>query len=266
MIQTCPIAPSAASPRPAARLTAWGLKAPQPPLADQPCGVHHTAPYTQGVVDAPIQPPPAWQAAQFRLTVFLARAAAAQENLWERLTGIKPTAISQQPVTRTVREEGPFASSFLVVVQSHRRCDLVLGPQPDPTAGLPVVPFVEDTEAAAKDFAGLAKKLLEHCQGLRPTRLAYGAVMMEPVDTRADGYARLQKFLPDYQFREGVTDFQLQLNRRRESTSCSGVQINRLSKWSVVIHQTALVNFGHPGAPLQAVEVQQEDEIHACRC
>jgi len=57
---------------------------------------------------------------------------------------------------------------------------------------------------------------------------------MEPVENRAAGYRNLSRYLPAVRLDpEGSQDFYYQINRPRRSTVVDGLQINRLSKWSV---------------------------------
>jgi hypothetical protein len=79
---------------------------------------------------------------------------------------------------------------------------------------------------------------LETCPSL--VRLAFGAVLFQPVDDRPTGYRRLAVYLPSVALDpEGASDFFYQINRPRESTSITGLRINRLSKWSVALHGLA---------------------------
>ncbi len=120
--------------------------------------------------------------------------------------------------------------------------------------------------AAAKAFATSAKKLLQYSRDARPVRVALGSVVMEPVENRDAGYIRLAQFLPAYRFEPGISEFLLQVNRRRQSKSCPGHEINRLSKWSVVAQRYSIVTFGPPGTNFQPPEVHQEEELYFCRC
>lgn len=66
-------------------------------------------------------------------------------------------------------------------------------------------------------------------------RLAFGAILLHPVESRIDGYQFLSKYLPSVKLDpEGSSDFFYQINRRRFSTTnVPELYINRLSKWSV---------------------------------
>lgn len=66
-------------------------------------------------------------------------------------------------------------------------------------------------------------------------RLAFGAVLLYPVNDREAGYRQLNRYLPSVQLDPaGSSDFLYQINRPRDSTlGIPALRINRLSKWSV---------------------------------
>ncbi len=74
-------------------------------------------------------------------------------------------------------------------------------------------------------------------------RLAFGAILVQPVDDVRSGYVELNKLLgtvtidPDHS-----TDFSYQINRRRISAVMPELVINRLSKWSVMSQNTIRLN------------------------
>jgi hypothetical protein len=68
-------------------------------------------------------------------------------------------------------------------------------------------------------------------------RLAFGGVLLIPVDTKADGYRLLSTLLPSVIIdAEGSSDFSYQINRARISKAgIEGLRINRLSRWSTAL-------------------------------
>jgi len=65
-------------------------------------------------------------------------------------------------------------------------------------------------------------------------RLAFGAVLLQPVATRGDGYKRLAEYLPAVQIDpEGSSEFLYQINRPRRSMTMPEQILNRISRWSV---------------------------------
>jgi len=90
-------------------------------------------------------------------------------------------------------------------------------------------------------------------------RLAFGAVVADPVESRREGYGILSKILkasvtldPDHS-----SDFFYQINRPRESIVIPNLTINRLSKWSVA-SRTSLHMRVSPIRPPTRVNVTDE--------
>ena len=71
-------------------------------------------------------------------------------------------------------------------------------------------------------------------------RLAFGAVLLQPIKSHQDAYKQLGHYLPSITLDpEGSSDFLYQINRRRDSTTgVAGLKINRLSKWAMVNFMT----------------------------
>jgi hypothetical protein len=73
-------------------------------------------------------------------------------------------------------------------------------------------------------------------------RLAFGAIVLCPVEDHQTGYQRLNQYVPVELDPVASSDFIYQINRRRDSnTGIPELVINRLSRWSVA-HGT-LTNF-----------------------
>ncbi|NOT54676.1 MAG: hypothetical protein HOP18_08750 [Deltaproteobacteria bacterium] len=84
-------------------------------------------------------------------------------------------------------------------------------------------------------FSQLMTRWLESGECPVTHRLAFGAMLWQPVDDEKTGYRQLAAYLPGLQLSlEGATDFLYRINRARNSRSeIAGLKINRLSKWSV---------------------------------
>ena len=80
---------------------------------------------------------------------------------------------------------------------------------------------------------------LDSCPEIQ--RVAFGAVLLSPVDSKVSGYRQLAAYLPSVTIDpEHSTDLLYQINRPRESaTGIPDLKINRLSKWSVAQISTA---------------------------
>lgn len=70
-------------------------------------------------------------------------------------------------------------------------------------------------------------------------RLAFGAILQLPVNGREEGYQQISKYVGFNIDGTSASDFLFQINRPRASkASGPDLQINRLSKWSVVLTET----------------------------
>jgi hypothetical protein len=74
-------------------------------------------------------------------------------------------------------------------------------------------------------------------------RLAFGAVLLQPVDSHEEGYALLDKYLPAVELDPNASDFAFQINRARSSGVVDTMRVNRLSKWSVMKFQGVQLQF-----------------------
>ena len=80
-------------------------------------------------------------------------------------------------------------------------------------------------------------------------RLGFGAFLVQPVESKEDGYRLIASYLPHVELDpSGSSEFLYQINRPRESrTGITGLKINRLSKWSVLVQTRALISVGPEG-------------------
>jgi hypothetical protein len=92
--------------------------------------------------------------------------------------------------------------------------------------------------------------------------LAFGAVLLSPVDTKQLGYQQLNRLLPFIELdTEGISDFLYQINRPRDTTTqIEGLQINRLSKWNVATFRQVNFIVGQT-----SVRTSRRSEVFACR-
>lgn len=104
-----------------------------------------------------------------------------------------------------------------------------------------------------EEFCALIGKWFELDSVPNLTRLAFGAVLIQPVRDREEGLERLDKYLSAVTLDPAhSTDFSYQINRRRASKlDIKGLAINRLTKWSVTHYQSLML---HPeGSGFQTV-------------
>lgn len=183
-----------------------------------------------------LPPISAWQVERLRLTAFPPpMTKISQPPWWADLVGYPPETVVSRPKVGLHREEGVFEGRKLFLQIQPERIDWILTPvvpeempETPPSAG----PFPD----ALKSFVNLMERWLEVC--LPITRLAFGAVLFQPVADQRAGYVQIAKYLPSLKLDPDTSDFLYQINRPRDSTSgVPGLRINRLTKWSILLFQ-----------------------------
>ncbi|MBT9162166.1 MAG: hypothetical protein DDT27_00710 [Dehalococcoidia bacterium] len=183
------------------------------------------------------QPLSAWHIGGLRLTAFaISDAPVKAREWWQVLMGEPPETSITRPRESMQRDEGPYYGGTLINQVQLNRIDWLLNPAPGQGPGdigfPPSAPFPELLDS----FTQLMIRWLdpEVCPALQ--RLAFGAILYLPVDSRVEGYRQLSAYLPSVVLDvEGSSDFVYRINRPRKSASgISGLKVNRLSKWTVV--------------------------------
>lgn len=204
-----------------------------------------------------------WLVQSLRCTAFPAPSASEpSETWWSELIGEEPEVRIDRPKSGERREEGPFGKGRLSLIQGLGRIDWRLSPKPlsGPEEDVPTA--VGRMPDVLEAFSEVISKWLALSTCPRMQRLAFGAVLILPVEDRASGYRILDSLLPAVELDpESSSDFSYQINRCRHSNVCD-VEVNRLSKWSVVAWMyTALQPDSDEGARVMASSRPQ----HACR-
>jgi len=201
----------------------------------------------------------AWQTESLRLTAFLAPGLITNDAAWwEKLTGRAPETSIRRPL---YQDEGEFEEGRLTLSMQSLRVDWTYAVDLRKFGTeLPTLGVFPETSSK---FKNLISRWFEICPSI--TRLAFGAVLLQPVSSRIEGYNRITGYLPSVKLDgEGSSDFAYQINRPRPSKSMQALQINRLSKWSVMnLHYIQLaVDAGQPG--LTQATIPNEGH-NACR-
>jgi len=191
---------------------------------------------------------PNWLAENLRLTAFTPVEPAWEDlaGSWKALVGDEPETVQVRPKEHVVQEFGPFRESILTFGYSPLRIDWIVHahPQPSDIASEPwgnVSRFPGD----APPFVELMTKWLATSPEIK--RLAFGAVLISPVSSRDEGYARVSGYLP-FDVNPEARNFIYQINRRRDSRlGVPGLEINRLLKWSCMERRTAQFTISDTG-------------------
>jgi hypothetical protein len=179
-----------------------------------------------------------------RLTAFPAAPIVLDEaEWWEQVTNEKPQNTSIDRTTGLIQfgtvpgEAGLGADLRLVVNPVRVQWDLV---PTEPTSPREVR-TLGHWHQAAPPFSELMRRWLSMAPALN--RIAFGAVLMGPVNDSSEGYARLSEFLP-YEIDPASSDFLFQTNKRVASAAHDSLELNRLSKWSVAQVQVVTLSTG----------------------
>lgn len=174
-----------------------------------------------------------WQAEIVRLTVFPAEPVDAASGWWERVTGRSPEETASRRQGAVTVETGDLDGCHLVMEANPGRVDWRFSRlQSDEEKTIGIGEFSE----ATRRFAPVAAKALDLLGSL--DRIAFGAVLLSPVDDVREGYRLLAGHLStslkvDF---ETASDLLFRINRSREIPRREGksMQVNRLATWSVV--------------------------------
>lgn len=195
-----------------------------------------------------------------RLTAFLhPEERPIEPTWWADVTNVQPEQRTSKPARGEFQDSGLLGTANLSLSVLPGRVDWLLFPGPfEPTVDLvAVINSVGLFPDQFGDFIALMGRWLRNAP--RILRLAFGAVVLDPVDSKEAGYRKLADYLPGVQINSaGSEDFLYQINRPRTSRTIPALRVNRLSKWSVAYFQRFRLGMLLPSAQLG-------DRTHACR-
>lgn len=182
-----------------------------------------------------------WLAENLRLTVFTT----AKPDLtglarpWKAIVDAEPDTVELKPKEHMLQESGSFRKGILTFTHVPHRIDWVVRPsEATPDTWYAVGTFAGETPP----FVELMKKWLAVSPEIN--RLAFGAVLINPVRDHDEGYTKVSEYLP-FNVDLGARNFSYQVNRRRASRlGVPGLEINRLSKWACVEQRTEQLSIG----------------------
>lgn len=206
----------------------------------------------------------AWETESLRLTAFPIPASPLEDTgWWQSLIGQPPEVEVTRPREGGRRAEGAFATGRLILETSPIRIDLSLMPSPTQEATTVGFLTIGKFSEILTSFTEVTNRWLnlDSCPEIR--RMAFGAVLLASVDSRASGYSQLAIYLPSVDIdAEHSSDFFYQINRPRKSaTGIINLTINRLSKWSVAV----ISGGGFVLEPTQISVHEMPQKYFACR-
>ena len=208
---------------------------------------------TQGKADLA-----AWQAESFRITCFPTSATNINaKNWWFDVIGEQPENTIIRAKEGFRQEEGHVNGRKILFGIQPIRTDWLMVPN-DEEGKTSLGSFQVELDS----FITLMSRWFKICPPLK--RLAFGTILVFPVESRQSGYEFLGNYLPNVKLDPaGSSDFLYQINRPRTSqTEISNLMINRLTKWSV-LHR-GLIGFElSPNAA--GISLVPSSETLACR-
>ena len=214
-------------------------------------------------------PHTAWQTELLRLTAFpISTAEVSRIDWWADLFGRSPDSSTVRPTKGERLEEGPFEQGALRLSIQPFRIDWYFlkgedhQEQQEGVKQEMTFPTIGAFPEAADKFLKLMLSWLAPSVCPRLHRLAFGAILLQPVESHEAGYRRISDYLPDIKIDPSSRDFSYQINRQRDSLSeIEGLKVNRLNKWAVL--RGGKYQFGLGGGKPFHQEVGPE--LFACR-
>lgn len=197
-----------------------------------------------------------WQAESLRVTCFPSSATEFNAaNWWQDVVGEQPENTIVRARDGFRQDEGNFNGRKVVLGIQPIRIDWLMKSKGEEG---------ELTISSFQDSLDTFLELMSHWFKISPPlrRLAFGVILASPVDDRKSGYELIANYLPNVKIDPvGSSDFLYQINRLRNSQLVSDLEINRLSKWSVVKQGLARVDL----LPEARVSLFPSSDTFSCR-
>ena len=179
-----------------------------------------------------------WQLQSARVTTFfLGGENPDPSGFWDRVVGTDPDEEHKRASSGQFQQIGIFEEWQLQLSTQPGRLDWSIGipvQSKDSQEILNASRSGRPLDSAFTVVSDLGGKWVEICPAT--SRLALGAVLVQPVENRRSGYARLSKYLPGVEIdAEHSSDFNYQINRPRQSNILPDLTLNRLTKWGVIL-------------------------------
>jgi hypothetical protein len=189
-----------------------------------------------------------------RLSLFPVEAISDRKTWWSDIVGEEPEIENSKAKLGHYQFAGPWKDGRLALSITPSRIDWFYGPNPE-SASDESFSGIGTFDNTSQQFRELMSRWLKAAPPAR--RLAFGAVLNQSVETGAKGIELLAKFLPTLGLiPESTSDFQLQINRTRKSTSIEKLRLNRIGRWSLQMKQRARIAIGetiHELSPMEHV-------------
>ncbi len=189
-----------------------------------------------------------WQVEALRITVFPSDIeGVSSQKLWDLLMFEEPDEIHVQKGQIDAREV-KYGNGRMILSKQTDRVDWRYLSIPDENIDSAHLPIIGSLDEELKTFVKLVNKWFDTPDMISIKRLAFGAVLLCPVNTVEEGNSVLGGLLHNINLKN-AREFNYQVNRRRKSVVDPEVEINRLNKWNVYSGQLVSVSVNSMQAP-----------------
>lgn len=189
-----------------------------------------------------------WLATSLRMTVFtIGENEFDSEFWWASVVGHDPDEKHEDNNNQKVTYQGSFEKGKLIleIYRIDNRVNWLYSPNEAQFVLAGKMPILGPFLQMADRFAEYMHKWLSQ-EIPQINRIAFGAIVVRPADSRAQSYQMLSEYLGiDFDV-SSTSDLMYRINRRRVSDAVNGVTINRVATWSSHDFNVELANqFGH---------------------
>ena len=206
-----------------------------------------------------------WRAQLFRATAYTTKNYGVEASKWwDNVVGEPPESKTEKLKESILSLEGPCGPYRLLLNCTLHRIDWILAGELKLDQEMPEIPNLGDYTVVLKFFSD---RLSPWFNSAPPVlRLAFGPVLVIPVDDKVSGYKAIQRYLPSLKLdAEASSDLLYQINRPRQSNVVTDLTINRLQKWSVARLQRFAMS-AEVGLQLQLLQAATyEPAFNGCR-
>src|SRR5713226_727488 len=192
-----------------------------------------------------------WRAESLRVTLFAQAGAELPANDWWLAVVGEPPESKTERLRESLRTmEGHLGKAKLILNVLANRVDWIIGFDPNLDQELTESPNIGSYPDVLESFRSKIFPWLKSAPTV--TRLAWGAILTQPIANRVAGYRKLQEYLPSLKLDpENSSELLYQINRPRRSKVVEGLVVNRLQKWSVLAFHTLQFQVGATQAQIQ---------------
>jgi hypothetical protein len=173
-----------------------------------------------------------WDVQLLRLSIFSRDLISATETDWKIWTG-EDEAENRLSIPGGKAYVGAFSGGQLGLSYAGPRLDVVWSAVVPEGNELRSLPTVGKYREAFEAFSSSAEKFLS-ATPTKILRVAFACSLMSQVESREEGYKQLATLLTSVALKPEMTDFLYRCNWHRTSNVIPGMDINRLTTWSVV--------------------------------